>query len=118
MVLKTGDKVLVVQRRLFEQDEPRYFVGVVDAYDAGVAAVTGRTWVRDPFSAVMEPKNDERTKIISFAAGTVLTYLLPASTVLSGIRFDQDPSSLAVTLTDDRSLSMDLTEHLAPRRDH
>lgn len=59
--------------------------------------------VRNPFTAVIEPKKDERTKIISFSAGTVLGYLLPQSTDLSGIRFDQDPSSRAVALTDDCS---------------
>ena len=80
MVLAAGDKVLVVQRRLFQEDEPRYFVGTVDAYDTGVALVTGRTWARDRVSAVMVEKDDVRTKIIPLSSGTFLGYRLPQST--------------------------------------
>lgn len=116
MVLSVGDKVLVVHRRLFEGDEARYFVGVVDAYEAGVAAITGRTWVRDQFSARIVAKHDDRTKLIALAAGTFLSYRLPAGTDVATVRVDQDPSTGRVTLTDDRSVLMDLTEHLYEQR--
>lgn len=116
MVLNAGDKVLVVHRRLYELDETRYFVGVVEAYDAGVAAVTGRTWVRDQFSSRLVAKNDERTKIIAFASGAFLSYRLPASTDLALVRIEHDSATRRVTLTDDRSIMMDLTEHLYEER--
>ncbi len=106
----------VVHRQLFQRDETRYFVGVVDAYDAGVAAVRGRTWVRDQFSARLVAKHDERTKIIAFAAGTFLSYRLPVDTDVAAVRIEQDPSTGRVTLTDDRSILMDLTEHLYEER--
>ena len=115
-VLMEGDKVLIVHRRLFDGDEPRYFVGVVEAYDAGVAAVTGRTWVRDTFSSRMVAKQDERTKIVALSAGTFLAYRLPAHADLAALRVELDPSTGQVTLTDDRSILMDLSEHLAPPR--
>jgi hypothetical protein len=49
MILERGAKVLVSHRRLFELDHGRYFIGVVEAYDAGVARVCGHTWTRDGY---------------------------------------------------------------------
>ena len=47
MVLKPGDSVLVVHRRLFENDKARFFVGTVEVYCEGVAAVNGYTLARE-----------------------------------------------------------------------
>jgi hypothetical protein len=112
VVLANGDKVLVVQRRLFQEDEPRYFVGTVEAYDAGVALVTGRTWARDRVSAAIVEKDDVRTKIIPLGSGTFLAYRLPASTDLEALRFDHDRMTTGLAVTDGRDLTMDLTEHV------
>ena len=116
MVLSAGDKVLVVHRRMFQRDETRYFVGVIEAYDAGMAAVTGRTWVRDQFTAHHAAKADQRTKIIAFSSGTFLCYRLPVDTSVSAVRIEQNSSTGRVTLTDDQVVLMDLTEHLYEER--
>ena len=47
MILNPGDKILVVHRPLFEADTARYFLGLVDAYEAGIAKVVGTSWVKD-----------------------------------------------------------------------
>jgi hypothetical protein len=36
MLLKVGDKILVAHRRLYDKDEERFFVGRIEAYEAGV----------------------------------------------------------------------------------
>ena len=43
MVLKEGDNILVAHRRLFEKDEVRFFVGRVDAYEAGIVKAPGHS---------------------------------------------------------------------------
>lgn len=41
MILTQGSKVLICHRRLFEEDQPRLFVGIADAYEDGLAKVAG-----------------------------------------------------------------------------
>jgi hypothetical protein len=114
-VLDGGDKVLVIHRRLFEGDEHRFFVGVVERCTDAVAVVTGRTWVRDPFSGQVVAKQDERTKLIPLAAGTFVVYRLPAATDAAAVRIEQDGATGRLLLTDDRTLLMDLSERVQPR---
>ena len=47
MILAQGDKVMIVHRRLYQGDNSRYFVGVVDGYSDGIAKVSGHSWLRD-----------------------------------------------------------------------
>ena len=48
MILANGTKLLICHRRLFADDNPRYFFGEVEVYADGVAKVTGYTWARMP----------------------------------------------------------------------
>lgn len=77
MILKTGDKVLVAHRRLFADDQPRFFVGVVDGYESGVVMASGYSWVRDSFSGDYDRSPDRRTKVFSLVSGSVIVYRLP-----------------------------------------
>ena len=45
MILEVGSKLLVVHRRLFENDKSRYFIGKVEHCEDAVARVSGHTWV-------------------------------------------------------------------------
>ena len=74
MVLESGDKLLIAHRRLYEKDEMRFFVGHIDGYEAGIARLTGHSYVRDPIGGTMLEKSDLRTKILSLASGTLLVY--------------------------------------------
>ena len=48
VILQPGDKILVTHRRLFTDDAPRLFLGVVDHYEDGLILVTGHSWIRSP----------------------------------------------------------------------
>jgi hypothetical protein len=110
-MLNTGDKILVSHRRLFDEDQPRYFVGEVVGYDAGVVMVSGYSWVREPFSGGCSRKDDRRTKVLSLTSGSVLAYRLPESLDVGELRIElADEHSL--TLTDGQAFRMDLTERL------
>lgn len=110
MLMAADTKVLVVHRRLFSEDQGRFFVGVVDGYENGVAKVTGRTWSQDQYGSFVK-KDDLRTKIISLASGTLIVYQLPNSTSLASVQLRTDPED-RVILTDGKDLAMDLTERL------
>lgn len=108
MLLSNGAKVLVCHRRLFAEDQARYFFGVVEDYSEGVAKVSGFSWTRDPTHG-FQRKPDRRTKLIAVASGSVIVYELERETDLEAIRIEQ-PGGHAVFATDGAKLRMDLAE--------
>ncbi len=108
-MLEQGEKLLIVHRRLFETDTPRFFVGEVQVYEAGIAKVKGYTFVRDLFSGNMKKKSDARTKIMSIVSGTFIVYQLPVTVLMDSVRFDLDQDGDLI-LRDDGGFSMDVAE--------
>ena len=111
MILEAGNKVLVVHRRLFDTDQGRLFIGVVDGYENGLAKITGTTWLRDQYLGTFVEKEDPRTKILSITSGTLIFYQLPSNTKLDSVQFTTDQHG-GTYLTDGGELKMDLTERL------
>ena len=108
MLLKEGEKILVAHRRLFEKDDTRFFVGRIDAYEAGIIKVTGHSYVRDMLGGHLIEKAEERTKILSLSSGTLLVYQLPGHVVLDALKFVAADGRLA--LTDGKAFTMNLAE--------
>ena len=109
MILKQGDRVLIVHRRLFEGDSGRFFLGAIDAYEDGIARVTGYTFVREQLAGRMLRKDDRRTKIVSIVSGSLIVYLLPEHLVVEDMHIALRDSRLS--LTDGRQFDMNLSEH-------
>lgn len=112
MLLAPGTPLLVVHRRLFEKDAPRFFAGRVTESEAGLAEVRGFTWVRDPLSGAFVKKADERTKIVALSAGTTIVYRLPDGVAPEALTI-QTPDALSVLLTDGSDFALDLSERQA-----
>jgi len=115
MILEAGNKVLVVHRRLFESDQGRLFIGVVDGYENGLAKIKGTTWLRDQYLGTFVKKEDPRTKILSITSGTLIFYQLPLDTKLDSVQFTTDDRG-GTHLTDGGELKMDLTERADPAK--
>jgi hypothetical protein len=107
MLLKRGDKVLLVHRRLFDSDTGRHFVGAVEAYDSGVVKVAGWTFVRGDAGFLKKPQ--KRMKIMSRASDGVLGFELPAEVNLEALHF-LDHGGGRVVLTDGAGFEFDMTE--------
>ena len=116
-MLKQGEKLLIVHRRLFEKDTPRFFVGEVEVYEAGIAKVKGYTFVKDQFSGNMKKKLGVRTKIMSIISGTFIVYQLPVTVLLDSTRFDLDQDG-GLLLTDDEGFLMDVAESVYKQDSH
>ena len=108
MLLTEGDKMLVVHRRLFADDSPRFFVGVVSAYEGGVARAVGYSFMRDIATGKVARKKDPRTKIVSVASGTLLVYQLPSDMHVESLDIVAQGQDLV--LTDHRQFKLDLSE--------
>ena len=108
MILEPGVRVLIAHRRLYEGDHMRFFTGVVEGYEAGIARVTGHTWLRDGYSGAFKRKDDTRTKIVSLMSGTLIVYQLPSTIDLASLRVESRNAD--VHLVDRAGFRMDLTE--------
>ncbi len=108
-MLERGEKLLIVHRRLFEKDPPRFFVGEVQVYDAGIAKVRGYSFIKDVFSGNFQKKSELRTKILAIASGTLMVYQLPGTVLVDSVRFKMDEGGVLV-LSDDGGFSMDASE--------
>jgi hypothetical protein len=116
-MLEQGEKLLIVHRRLFEKDIPRFFVGEVLAYEQGIAKVKGHTFVKDLFSGSMKKKPDLRTKVMAIVSGNLIVYQLPVTALLDSMSFTLDQDG-GLVLTDEGGFSMDLSETLHKHETH
>ena len=107
MILKQGEKVHIIHRRQYEKDHHRHFVGVVDAYEAGVARVTGHVYTVDRVKFAFFRRPERRTRIVSLSSGDVLVNILPAEVDLEKVIYKQEKKSLRVT---DGAWHLDLSE--------
>ena len=114
MILDAGDKVLIVHRRLFEQDRIRLFIGNVQAYDNGIVKVSGHTWMEDFKTQKCFEKEGLRTKIFSISSGTLIVYQIPEEVHLPQLAFEKDTDG-KLWLTDGLRFKIDLTEREQPR---
>ena len=112
MILVDGTKLLISHRRLFAEDQPRFFAGTVRACEGVLAKVTGYSWSRDP-AHDYQRKPDLRTKIVSLESGTLMIYELPIEVEIEELRVEQ-PGGHVVRLTDGRKFLMDLSERQIP----
>ena len=108
MILEPGFKILIAHRRLFKGDHCRYFTGIVEAYEAGIARVTGHSWLRDGYRGSFTRKDDERTKIVPITSGMVFVYQLPGSVDIAKLEVRTEGTD--VVMTDGHGFRMDLTE--------
>ena len=114
MILKPGDKLLIAHRRLYENDDPRYFVGEVAAYDAGIIKAVGFSFVKDFGSGDVIRKHEPRTKILSISSYAFLIYQLASDVDITNVRFySEDGHEI---LADGADLKMNLAEY--PRQGH
>lgn len=107
-MLKQQDLLLVCYRRLFANDENRFFLGKVDAYENGIVKLTGHSFLRDGMTGQMTEKSSQTTKIMSISSGSLIVYVLPDGVNMDALRFEQQMMKL--TLLDDNGFSLDLTE--------
>lgn len=105
--IRDGDRIVIIDRKLFRDDNTRLFVGVVEEYDDGVIRARGFSFHLSPYEiAGTERHGEERVRVVSLGTGDVF-YLLPRDTDISKLELRRSPKALALT---DGTLALDLTE--------
>lgn len=108
--LRDGDRVLIIDRKLFRDDNTRLFVGMVEEFDESAMRVRGYPFHLSPYEVSgAERHGDERVRIVSLFAGDLI-YLLPRELDCVKVQLRRSPKSLM--LTDGEGLTVDLTEWL------
>lgn len=108
MILEKGEKIHVIHRRYFQAEARRHFVGTVEAYENGIARVTGYVYTVDraKFSFVKRP--ERRTRIVSLISGDVFVNILPAEVDIENVVYRQE--NKMVRVTDGSDWHLDLSE--------
>lgn len=108
--LRDGDRLLVIDRKLFKDDNTRLFVGTIEEYDEVAVRVRGYPFHLSPYEiSGAERHGEERVRIISISAGDLI-FLLPRELDCSKVKLRRTPKSLM--LTDGDKLAYDLSEWL------
>lgn len=108
--IQEKDRVLIIDRKLFKDDNMRLFVGVIEAHDDSVMRVSGYPFHLNPYEISGSERHGElRTRLISLSAGDLI-YLLPHDLDVTKLQLRRSPKSLM--LTDGEAMSMDLSEWL------
>ncbi|MGH7933932.1 MAG: hypothetical protein ACREQN_12315 [Candidatus Binataceae bacterium] len=108
--IRDGDRVLIIDRKLFKDDNTRFFVGVVEEYDETTVRVRGYPFHLSPYEVSgSERHGEERVRIISLSAGDLI-YMLSRELDVAKLQLRRSPKSLM--LTDGEALSVDLSEWL------
>jgi hypothetical protein len=108
MILEPGEKLHVIHRRKLEREPHRHFVGVVEAYECGVARVTGYVYTVDTVKSAFFRRPEKRTRILAISSGDLLVNVIPAEVDLEKIVYKIEKKSLRVT--DGSNWHLDISE--------
>ncbi|MDX1402045.1 MAG: hypothetical protein R3245_09000, partial [Kiloniellales bacterium] len=105
-VLNPGEKVLVFERRQFDNDVRRHFSGIVQVCSAIAFRAIGYTFIYRPVAATFARKPEKRTRIISFNNFVVIN-ILPESFDLENAQYKATDSG--TIFTDGSSYQLDVS---------
>ena len=95
-LLRPGEKLQVIERRAFDGDVRRHFVGEVEAADATVARVKGYTFVCNPMTGNFDRREPVRTRIIPLSAAGVVVYVIPEDIDIQAVRYEWEAGNRLV----------------------
>lgn len=108
MLLQPGEKIHVIHRRRLEKEPHRHFIGVVEAYENGVARVIGHVWTVDRVKFTFVKRPETRTRLVPVSSGDLIVNILPPAVNLENIVYKQEKKSVRVT--DGSDWFLDLSE--------
>ena len=107
-LVKSGEIIHVIERRLFVGDVRRHFVGQVEACTDHALRVRGYLFVYDSSASAFTRKPEQRTRILPLDNRLILN-VLPEGISLEEIRYTHDAEG-NLSLTDGADLELDISE--------
>jgi len=105
-----NDRVLIIDRKLFKDDNLRIYIGTVESSDSNVVRIRGYLFHVSPYDvAGTERRGEERTRITSLASGDLI-FILPAHINPAEMVLKRSPKSMQLS---DGVNNVDLTDFLS-----
>lgn len=105
-VIRDEEKLLIIERPMFESDARRHFVGVVETCDGEVARIRGHAFVYDAETSGFVRRKSQRTRIVRID-NSVIVLVPPSDLNLNTLKYES-PNE-AVTLVDGTGFQMELS---------
>ena len=109
MIIKPGEKILVIVRRLFPQDIRRHFIGEVTDTAESVVRAEGYAYLHDTNTNLFVRKNYSQVRIFSLVNDVNIISILPRMTNVKKMVYRFTEKNRMI-LTDGESLSIDVNE--------
>ena len=87
-LVNPGEKVHVIERRMFDGDARRHFVGEVESSTESAMRVTGYTFVCNPMTGNFDRREPSRTRIIPLGAAGVVVYVIPEHIDIEAVYYE------------------------------
>lgn len=108
MILEKDDKVVVSYRRLFAEDDSRFFVGIINEYEGGLARATGHNWTWAWSHGMFLRDKAPRAQIIPTLSHGLIVVKVDRALDLTALEVKVDANENA-TLTNGRGFELELT---------
>ncbi len=107
-IIKIGEKLHIIERRYFESDPRRHFVGEVLGVAHDMIRVRGRVWVYDNVRNrfVLKPELRERAMILGERH---IVNILPPELVLDELVYETTEASVLI-VTNHKGFTLDVNE--------
>ena len=109
MIIKTGEKLHIVIRRLFETDIRRHFIGVVVEAAGSTVRLQGYAVILDKNSNQFVRKPELRTTVMDLAESGYFVNVLPPEIDISNLTYTYS-SEKKLTLSDGAAFNLDINE--------
>ncbi|HUO06162.1 MAG TPA: hypothetical protein VMU16_13275 [Candidatus Binataceae bacterium] len=107
--LRENDRIVMVEKKGFKDDNLRIFVGIVEACDATIIRARGYAFTVSPYDVGgVERRGEERIRIFALETGDVI-FVLPPEQDISKMVIKRTAKSMQLS---DGVFAMDLTDFL------
>jgi hypothetical protein len=107
-VIHPGEKLHIIERKHFEFDPMRHFIGEVVSISQNVVRIRGRVWVFDMTRHLFIRKPEVRERIFVLGERHVVN-VLPAWVVIDDLVYETKEGSVTI-VTDNTGYSLNISE--------
>ena len=109
MVLKCGEKVHVIKRRVFVGDIRRHFIGEVTDATESVVRLEGHAYTLDTGTGQYVRRPEIRTRIISLVDANIIINVLPPNAKIDKAAYTTSKDG-HLCVTDGETFTLDINE--------
>lgn len=114
MIIKTGEKLHVITRRLFDGDVRRHFSGVVTEVEGALVRLEGYVFVFEGGTNSWIKRPEKRTRILSVGDSGHIVKVMPQNVDLEALTYKLSPAK-HMCVTDEKEYWLDINEFGAQR---